>query len=166
MPIPNRAPMVLAGLAAFLLAGPARPTAPAPDEAAIRRARSAQNAAMAVHNADSAATFWTDDVTIRRGLGQMVIGREAYRKMLVPAGAYDADVVYQRNPDRVEVSSQWPLAYESGTWTGRIGGKGPAVIAGRYGAQWVRREGRWLIRSEVFVALSCSGPGCAFQAAP
>ena len=30
---------------------------------------------------------------------------------------------------------------------------GPVVIGGRYSAQWVKRGDRWLIRSEVFVAL-------------
>jgi len=34
------------------------------------------------------------------------------------------------------------------------------VIGGRYAAQWHRISGRWLIRSEVFVALTCSGDPC------
>ena len=65
------------------------------------------------------------------------------------------------------MSAKWPLAYERGTWTGHLGtSTGPMVIRGRYGAQWVKREGRWLIRSEVFVALECGGVGCSYNAAP
>jgi len=30
----------------------------------------------------------------------------------------------------------------------------------------VKRDGRWLIRSEVFVALTCSDSGCKYPAAP
>jgi hypothetical protein len=40
------------------------------------------------------------------------------------------------------------------------------VIGGRYSAQWVKRDGRWLIRSEVFVALTCAGAGCEAAAVP
>jgi len=66
----------------------------------------------------------------------------------------------------VNVSPQWPLAFETGTWHARIGGKGPDVITGRYSAQWVKRDGRWLIRSEVFVALNCARIGCNQKAVP
>ena len=66
-----------------------------------------------------------------------------------------------------EVSAQWPLAYEAGEWTGHLGGaSGPVIIGGRYSAQWVKRGTRWLIRGEVFVALSCAGVGCNYSAAP
>ena len=40
------------------------------------------------------------------------------------------------------------------------------VIGGRYSAQWVKRGDQWLIRSEVFVALTCSGVGCDSAAVP
>ena len=43
---------------------------------------------------------------------------------------------------------------------------GPVVIGGPYSAQWVRREGRWLIRSELFVAVTCAGAGCGSRAVP
>ena len=67
----------------------------------------------------------------------------------------------------VTASPNWPLAYEEGRWSGHPGGVDkPPVIGGRYSAQWVLRDGRWLIRSEVFVALTCAGAGCTFSAAP
>jgi hypothetical protein len=43
---------------------------------------------------------------------------------------------------------------------------GPVVIGGRYSAQWVKRGDRWLIRAEVFVALTCSEVGCEATAVP
>lgn len=137
------------------------------DRSAIETARVSQNRAMAAGNLDSAAGFWTEDVTIRRGLGQPVVGRAAYRALLIRSGAGDSSLVYQRRTTEVVVSPQWPLAFESGTWAGRVGSAtGPAAIMGRYSAQWVKRDGRWLIRSEVFVALTCAGVGCRSTAAP
>jgi hypothetical protein len=76
-------------------------------------------------------------------------------------------VIYQREAIAIEASPHWPLAFEEGTWTGHVGSAfGPTVIGGRYSAQWVKRGGRWLIRSEVFVALTCAGVGCEYPAVP
>lgn len=136
-----------------------------PEEAAVRAARASQNRAIVAGDVDRVAEFWTDDVAIRRGLGAAVIGKAAYRQLFVTTGS-DSNVVYQRSPTRVEASATWPLAYESGTWVGRLGADGPVVIRGEYAAQWVKRAGRWLIRSEVFVALTCAGIGCSYSATP
>ena len=79
----------------------------------------------------------------------------------------DSSLVYQRDPESVEVSANFPLAFESGRWAGHLGGaNGPVVIGGPYSAQWVKRDGRWLIRSEVFVAMTCAGVGCGYAAVP
>jgi uncharacterized protein (TIGR02246 family) len=139
----------------------------AQDQSAIRAARIAQNRAIAAGDLDAVASFWTEDVAIRRGLGQPVTGSDAYRKLFDRTGAGDSTLVYQRRTTGVEVSAHWPLAFETGTWAGHVGSAtGPAAIRGRYSAQWVKRDGRWLIRAEVFVALSCSGVGCRSAAAP
>ena len=135
--------------------------------AAIRAARTAQNNAIAVGDAGRAASFWTDDVTVRRALGQTVNGRDAARQALESAGTSETRLVYQRLTGTVDLSARWPLAFETGTWEGHLGVvTGPTVINGRFSAQWVRRGDRWLIRSEVFVALTCSGVGCESVAVP
>ena len=151
---------------ALFVFGALMAAAPA-DSAAIRAARAAQNQAIASGDLDRAATFWTDDVTVRRALGQPLSGRDAARQALVPPPAPAVHLVYQRLTKEVEVSGKWPLAFETGTWEGRQGSvAGPAIIGGRYSAQWVKRGDRWLIRSEVFVALTCSGAGCDSAAVP
>lgn len=137
------------------------------DEQAVRAARLAQNEAIAAGDVDRIAEYWTEDVEIRRGLGPLIVGRDAYRQMWVVSGSPDSALVYQREPATVIIGSAWPLAYESGTWAGHLGSvSGPAVIGGNYAAQWVKRDGRWLIRGEVYVALTCAGRGCAYAAAP
>lgn len=143
------------------------PKSSSADANSIRDARLAQNTAIAAGDLEKIASYWTEDVTIRRGLGQIVSGRRAYRRLFAVTSPRDSTLVYQRQPDSIEVSPQWPLAYEAGTWSGHLGHvAGPTVIQGRYAAQWVRRDHRWLIRSEVFVALSCAGMGCTYMAAP
>jgi ketosteroid isomerase-like protein len=142
-------------------------TRPSADELAIRNARIAQTKALAENDLDRVQSYWTSDVTIRRALGQPLAGIEAARKVLEPTGSGAPTVVYQRETMAVEVSTNWPLAYEEGRWSGYLGKVGTApVIEGRYSAQWVKRNGEWLIRSEVFVALTCAESGCKYPAAP
>ncbi len=136
------------------------------DETAIRLARLAQTRAIAAGDLDLVASYWTDDITIRRGLGHPVDGIAAAREML-DAGAGAGKLVYQREAVTVEVSTVWPLAYEEGRWAGYAGDVSDApVVTGRYAAQWVKRDGRWLIRSEVFVALDAAGEGGNASALP
>ncbi len=149
----------------FLLA--ALMATPAADRAAIRAVRVAQNQAIASGDLDRAATFWTEDVTVRRALGQSLSGREAARRALEPPTPPAPRLIYQRLTKDVEVSPKWALAFETGIWEGhQTTIAGPVVIGGRYSAQWVKRGDRWLIRSEVFVALTCAGVGCESVAVP
>ena len=133
----------------------------------IRAARAAQNDAIASNDLDRAATFWTEDVTVRRALGQALSGRAAARQALAPPQAPARRIVYRRLTAAVEAGAQWPLAFETGTWEGHLdSADGPVVVGGRFSAQWVKRSGGWLIRSEVFVALTCAGVGCEAAAVP
>jgi len=137
------------------------------DWGAIRRNRLAQNAAIARGDLEAIAAYWTDDVTICRGLGLQLAGKAAYRKLFADDPASPDKIVYQRIPKTIEASQVWPLAFESGVWMGHRGTpEGPVVIQGQYSAQWVKRAGHWLIRSEVYVALSGSGDGLKMKAAP
>ena len=136
------------------------------DEAGVRTARISQNRAIASGDLDRVASFWTDDVTVRRALGAPLEGKAAARQALVPPSAA-THLVYQRLTKDVEVSAHWPLAFETGVWEGHQDtATGAVVIGGRYSAQWVKRSGQWLIRSEVFVALTCSRAGCESVAVP
>ena len=130
---------------------------PSPDETAIRTARDQQNAAIAARDLDRVASFWFDDIHVTAGLGLAFHGRDFYRQAFV----LDSAITYRRDPESIVVSSHWPLAVESGTWTGRWhGAAGAPAISGRYSAQWVKIQGNWLIRSELFVALDCAGRAC------
>ena len=142
-------------------------TAAATDQETMKLERLRQNAAIAAYRIDEVAAFWTDDVTICRGLGTQLAGKAAYRKLFESDAPSPSQIVYQREPSVIDVSLHWPLAFETGIWRGHLGrASGPTVISGRYSAQWVKRDGRWLIRSEVFVALDGAGTGLNLKAAP
>lgn len=137
-------------------------TTPTDDREAIREARKAHNAAIARHDYAAIARRWTDDINVRAGLGRAIAGKQAYRDAFVA----DSLMTYVREPDEITVSSQWPLAYERGKWRGTLrGSQPPATLSGEYSAQWIKRRGEWLIRSELFVATSCTGQACAWPAA-
>jgi ketosteroid isomerase-like protein len=139
----------------------------ADDRALVEASRVAQNRAIAAGDLNLVASFWTEDVTVRRALGHPLAGRDAALEALKPVGPPASRLVYQRLTKEIDVSPNWPLAFETGTWEGHQGGPtGPTIIGGRYSAQWVKRGDRWLIRSEVFVALTCSGAGCQSAAVP
>lgn len=133
------------------------------NEAQILAARIDQNTAIAKGDIKRASSYWTDDVTLRRGLGHAVTGKAAYTALL-DLSPNTNSILYSRNPELIEVSTLWPLAFESGNWTAARKGDSSALISGRYSAQWFKRDGRWLIRSEVFVALSGNEETAAWQA--
>jgi len=159
--------LIIAALLFSSAAVAVQPSAGA-DKAAIRQARLRQNAAIVSHDLDAIASYWTDDVTICRGLGIQMAGKAAYLKLFAEDDPVSPGViVYERDPASIDVSSVWPLAFETGAWKGHLGkGDGPVVVKGRYSAQWVKRGDKWLIRSEVFVALTGSGSGLKMKAAP
>lgn len=154
-------------VAAFALVasacGSQSPSAAATEAGAVRAARAEQNAAIVARDLDRVASYWIDSVTVTAGLGAGLRGRAAYRR----AFELDSAMVYERTPQQVVVSANWPLAWEQGTWTGRQGGGGDGarLLSGSYAAQWEKVDGRWLIRSELFVATSCQEVACRWPVA-
>src|ERR1041384_6014188 len=112
--------LVCATFSASVVAGdPASATAR--ERTAIEQARLRQNAAIAQGDLDEIAAYWTDDVTICRGLGAQLAGKPAYRELFAADAKSAARIVYQRRATSIEVSSTWPLAFETGQWEGHLG---------------------------------------------
>lgn len=138
------------------------------EEEDIRAAREAQNDAIRARDLDAIARHWEAGVQATAGTGAFVVGRDEYRLVFEEAFANLAEVVYTRIPDTIELSTVdvegvERIASESGTWTGSWASRrGPTQLLGTYSAMWRKRNGRWRIHSELFVALSCSGPECRF----
>jgi len=133
---------------------------------AIRDARIAQNEAILEQDLDAIARYWEGDVRSTAGTGVFVTGRDEYRRAFRDEFRNLDDVLYSRIPEIIELSSvrvsdAQHMASESGTWTGSwTSPRGPTQMTGVYSAMWRKRNGRWRIRSELFVALSCTGADC------
>lgn len=152
----------LVAVAMVVLVGWKSPIARIDDSSDIRAARLEQNRLLAQRDISGAARYWARDITVRAGLGTSLQGQVAY----TAAFAADSSITYDRIPSEITVSTQWPMAFEAGNWTGRRTGDrtGSPLIGGKYSAQWEKVGGQWLIRSEVFVALECTGIACRWPA--
>ena len=133
---------------------------------AIRDSRIAQNDAILEQDIDAIASHWERGVRSTAGTGIFVTGRDEYRRAFRDEFRNLDDVLYSRIPEIIELSSvrvsdAQHMASESGTWTGSwTSPRGPTQMSGAYSAMWRKRNGRWRIRSELFVALSCTGVDC------
>ena len=127
----------------------------------IRSLRSQSNAAIARHDVKGIVDLLDVEYQITTGSGTLSQGRSAESEAWATVFARAADIVYVRTPVSIEVSSSGGRAAETGTWTGSWStSSGLQRVGGRYAAYWRLVDGKWRIRSELFVTLSCAGPGC------
>ena len=137
------------------------------DETIIRDSRAASNEALAAHNAAAFAQVLKDDVIVTAASGKVIQGRAAMRQEIETRWKAQPDLVFVRTPAAIEISRSDPSASERGSWTGHATTTaGPADWRGDYMAVWRKTVSSaglpsWTIASEVFVALDCSGAGCA-----
>ena len=124
----------------------------------IRSARARSNQAIAAHDVVTLADTWLPEFWLVSSTNAQSAGRDAARARFVQLFSARPDVVYVREPDRIEVNAAWGQAAESGRWTGRwTQADGITQIGGGYFAKWRKIEGRWLLLAEVFVQTSCAG---------
>jgi len=127
----------------------------------IHAARAAYNEAIARHDVAAIVSFLDDEYQVTTSLGQLLQGPDAEAAGWRDLIASRQDVLYVRTPESIEISDDYPLAAETGTWIGTWStGDGPVRTGGRYSAMWRRVNDEWKVRSELFVALFCDGVGC------
>jgi ketosteroid isomerase-like protein len=137
------------------------------DETIIRDSRAASNQALAAHHAEAFADILKDDVIVTAASGKLIQGRATVKDEIEARWKRQPDLVFVRTPATIAISTSDPAASERGTWTGHATTTaGPADWRGEYQAVWRKTIGgagtpSWTIASELFVALDCSGAGCA-----
>jgi ketosteroid isomerase-like protein len=137
------------------------------DETIIRNSRAASNQALAAHNAGAFAEILKDDVIVTAASGKLIQGSAAMKDEIEARWKEEPDLVFVRTPATIAISTSDPAASERGTWTGHATmPAGPADWRGEYQAVWRKTIGgagtpSWTIASELFVALDCTGAGCA-----
>ena len=149
--------LLLGSLAILPRAGAQAPS----DEVLIRQARTASNQAIARHDVPAILAVLADGFQVSASNGTFLRGREEMGSAFAARFAEFKDAIYVRTPETVEVNPAGTVAAEIGRWTGGwTTPRGPFRTGGRYAATWRKVAGEWLIHSELFVPLVCTGPGC------
>ena len=128
------------------------------DEEMIRAARAGSNRAIASHDTLALASVWLPEFWTVSSTNAQSAGRDAARARYAELFASRPDVVYVRQPEKIDVNAAWRQAAEYGQWRGRwTQADGVTRVGGPYFAKWRKVEDRWLLLAEVFVQTSCSG---------
>jgi len=116
------------------------------------------NKAIAEHDTAALVQSWTPDYHLVSSRNLQVAGRTENTRNIQTNFDAIPDVIYIRTPGSIDIYSDWKMAGETGTWVGRWTDRGDQIeLRGTYFAKWHQVDGRWLIRAEIFVPLSCSG---------
>ena len=122
------------------------------DVATIKSNRAASNEAIAKHDVNGISKFWLDDFVQVIGRGTYETGKENIAASWKKLFNNDPKVSYVRNPEEIIISDNDTLAWERGKWIGiHSYSKG-----GNYAAMWIKRNGNWMLKSELFVSLEAN----------
>lgn len=122
---------------------------PQKEEALIREAREASNAAIAGHDVAGITRWMLPDYTIVTGRGQQVAGRDSLAAFWKKTFAAMPGVMYVRTPAQIIISKNDTLAWETGQWKAVHSYSG----GGNYSAMWRKVDGVWKAQAELFVSL-------------
>lgn len=117
------------------------------DREAVMGARMLSNAAIAQKNLVGVSDYWMEDIVVISGEGGKYVGKKNLVKVWKEMFGQDIPL-FERIPAEIKVGEGGQLAWESGEWHYLDGNKG-----GSYAAMWCKVKGRWMTRSELFVAL-------------
>ncbi len=124
----------------------------------IRRLRAEFNRAIAAHDAAGLPKFWREDLHVTTGVGKQLTGSAAVRAAFETIFADPGFVTYTRTPDKIELSASGARAAESGHWRGEWKKPdGKMEWRGTYLAMWRKENNQWLLQSELYVSLKCTG---------
>ena len=123
---------------------------PSPDNA-IRARRKLTNKLIAAHDAARLRPFFTPDVKLIVGDGELILGADAVIQAFAGQFAEPGFLAYVRETEAVELDAAGARAAEHGRWTGRWKDR---EMSGAYLAVWRKVTGQWLIESELYVTLT------------
>ena len=122
------------------------------DVATIKSNRVASNKAIAKHDVNGISKFWMDDFVQVIGRGTYETGKENIVASWKELFNSSPQISYVRNPEEIIISDNDTLAWERGKWIGiNSYSKG-----GNYAAMWIKRNGNWMLKAELFVSLEAN----------
>jgi len=130
------------------------PTDRTQDEAAIRAARAHSNRSISRRNLLGVAGSLAENFIAIIGDGTFVPTRAAYLKLFKQGfDAPKTSLIYERIPDRIDVSTDSSQASEQGHWIA-TSFNGSTAYTGTYSAMWRNTPEGWKLRSELYVTLT------------
>lgn len=117
------------------------------DKEYIETARNASNTAIAAKDAAGVVTHYMEDIIVISGEGGKHTGKKSLTKIWSQLFAQNI-TLFERLPSEIIIADSGKLAWESGIWKYKDGGKG-----GSYAAMWCKEGAVWKTRSELFVSL-------------
>lgn len=134
------------------------------DESAIRATRERFNKAIEQQDVDAINPVFAQNYHIITGRSAQSHGAENEYQSWQQLFKNDPTFMCRREPREIRTNSEWGLAEELGNWTCNYTVEGEQANAtGVYAAKWQRStDGTWLIQSEVFTTMTCTGSagGC------
>ena len=128
------------------------------DEKMIVDKRMAFNGAIADHDISKMGEYCAADIIVVTSRNSRFTNSDQYAEGLQREFKTKEDVIYIRTPESIKVFPSWEMAAESGLWIGKWKNNNESIeIEGTYYAKWKKRDGQWLITSEVFTPLKCTG---------
>ncbi|HWB27991.1 MAG TPA: nuclear transport factor 2 family protein [Chitinophagaceae bacterium] len=140
---------ILLGCIIFLCSSGHTQTNTSKDEAQIRAARAASNAAIAKHDVDGLAECLAPEFIMVTGNAQQFIGKDVVVARWKDFFAKNSTTFYIRTPAQVVISKNDTLAFETGTWKGI----NSYSAGGNYTAMWCKRNNVWMTRAELYISL-------------
>ena len=136
-----------------LLAGAASATPQGDEIAAIRARRLAYNQAIADRRADALPGFVVPGFVEVTSGGGITIGADKVRGSYAAVEFRDpAFITYERHTQSIAISANGSVAVERGRWIARYrtATTTEARASGLYQAGWVKQDGVWRVRTEIY----------------
>lgn len=131
---------------------------PQSDEELIRAARTESNQALARRDVAQLSRRWLPEYYMLSSRDEQSVGRDSARASFRRIFSSRTNVVFAREPEKIQVNQAWGHAAETGRWTGRWSDSyGSTRVAGVYFAKWRKVNGQWMLLGEMFVQTECGG---------
>jgi len=129
-----------------------------PEEKVIKSIREFSNQSIANRDTAGIAATLTPNFHAITSRNAEVSGNHSMAKKFAEEFQLRPDVSYIRTPLQVRIFQPWNSASERGKWVGTWkDADGQIEVSGIYYAKWIRVNGKWLIRAEIFTPRKCVG---------
>lgn len=124
------------------------------DKNLILELRLKSNLALKNHQIENVLAYLTEDINIAASNGKIFSGKDDFRTALADIFTAYPDLYFVRNSEEVILNTENNVAWEKGYWVALR----PETIdwktyGGKYSAYWVKKDGIWKIKSELFARL-------------